>query len=175
MDLGQTLKDKKKSEKKKESSELIIKHKKPNELKDIESRSNNNRETSSNSSEKDINNFLDNEKKLIYFKDWNKLDIGYKLNRLRNFTEKIKKEKNLSNVEQLENLVIDACNKGKLNKNSDVLYDKDKGEIISLKNLNCDDNNFFTLKIVEKKTKSTPKSKTNIDRFLKANTSKKKK
>ena len=180
MDLKHALKDKQKSKDKiSDDEEHIKKHKKPMQLRDIESRSSSNHRKFNEKyeSEKDMNDLIEKEKKLIYFQNWNKLETGHKLNRIRKYIHKIKDEKNLSDndVKKLQTMLFDACNSNKLNKISDISYDKEKGEIKEIKILEFTEDNKFSLKIVQQKTKSTPKSKSNIDRFLKSGSLKSKK
>jgi len=121
--------------------------------------------------------FIEQEKKSIYFKPWNKLETGHKLNRIRKYVSSVKEERKLDDneVKKLHTILFDACNSNKLNKVSDITYDKEKGEIKEIKILEITEDNQFTLKIVQQKAKSTPKSKSNIDRFLKSGSLKSKK
>ena len=183
MDLKHALKDKdkeKEKEKEKETlsddEEYIKKHKKPMQLLDIETRSSSNHKKFNEKyeSEKEMNEFIEQEKKSIYYKSWSKLETGHKLNRIRKHTMVLKEEHSLDDnqVKRLQKLLFDACISNKLNKVSDISYDKEKCEIKEIKILDItvddDDNKRFTLKIVQPKAKSTPKSKSNIDRFLKS-------
>ena len=63
-------------------------HKKPIQLRDIESRSLSNKRASIYESDKNIQDLLNQEKKDCYKQSWNKLDKGMKLNRLRVYIEK---------------------------------------------------------------------------------------
>ena len=176
MDLKHALKEKKESVS--DDEEYIKKHKKPMQLRDIESRSSSNHKKFNEKyeSEKDMNEFLEQEKKSVYFKPWNKLETGHKLNRIRKYVSFLKEERKLDDneVQKLHTILFDACNSNKLNKVSDITYDKEKGEIKEIKILEFTEDNQFSLKIVQQKAKSTPKSKSNIDRFLKSGSLKKK-
>ena len=144
-------------------------HKKPIQLKDIERRSKTNHDKN-NISEKEINKLIDLEKGKIYNQSWNKLDNGSKINRLKKYSLILKEEHNLNENEfnKLNKLLIASCNKNKLNKNSDVIYDIDDTEIKNIKILEFnEDIRVFSLKINEVKSKPKNKSKTNIERFLK--------
>ena len=82
----------------------------------------------------------------------------------------LKEQHNLNENElnKLNKLLIASCNKNKLNKNSDVIYDIDETEITNIKILEFnEDIRVFSLKINEVKSKPKNKSKTNIERFLK--------
>lgn len=182
MDLKHALKEKDKKIPVSDDEEFLKKHKKPMQLRDIESRSTSSHKKNNEKyeSEKDMKDFLEKEKKTIYFKPWNKLETGHKLNRIRKHTLVLKEQHNFDDneIKKLQKLLFDACNSNKLNRVSDITYDKDKGEIKEIKILTIvekEGKKKFNLKIVETKTKSTPKSKSNVDRFLKSGSLKSKK
>mgnify|MGYP001451260346 CR=1 FL=1 len=140
-------------------NENIRTHKKPIQLKDIESRSSPNNSHQLNTSE-DIEKLLEKEKKNVYKKKWNKLDLGIKLNLLNKYSDKIEMdpEKN----KQLKNLLITNCKNGKLNKNSDIIYNIDGEEIENIKILLFDEK--YKLKLTEtKKKQNSGRSKSNIE------------
>ena len=144
-------------------------HKKPIQLTDIERRSKTNH-NKNNISESAINKLIDLEKEKIYNQSWNKLDNGSKINRLKKYSLLLNDEHNLNDNElnKLNKLLITSCNKNKLNKNSDVIYDIDDADIKNIKILEFnEDIRVFSLKINEVKSKAKNKSKTNIERFLK--------
>ena len=144
-------------------------YKKPIQLTDIERRSKTNL-NKNNISESAINKLIDLEKEKIYNQSWNKLDNGSKINRLKKYSLLLNDEHNLNDNElnKLNKLLITSCNKNKLNKNSDVIYDIDDADIKNIKILEFnEDIRVFSLKINEVKSKPKNKSKTNIERFLK--------
>ena len=144
-------------------------HKKPIQLKDIERRSKTNHDQN-NISETEINKLIDIEKEKIYNQSWNKLDHGSKINRLKKYSLILKEDYNLNDNElnKLNKSFILYCNKNKLNKNSDVIYDIADAEISNIKILEFnEESRVFSLKINEVKLKPKNKSKTNIERFLK--------
>ena len=99
---------------------------KPIQLRDIENRSSSNRKTSlSHESDEKIKKLL-NKKKQYYKQPWNKLDNGMKINRLKHFCESQKEKNSLSDkeFETLKKLLITSCTSGKLNKSSDIVYNK---------------------------------------------------
>ena len=150
----------------------IRKHKKPIQLRDIENRSANNRKTGGVDCESDeqIKELLEKEKEEIYKQSWNKLDNGLKINRLKKFVENEKLEKNLSDEkeQQLTKILISACRSNKLNKNTDVVYDKDSCQITNIRILKYEKNKYH-LEIADvKKSKPSGKSKSNIERLLKS-------
>ena len=145
-------------------------HKKPIQLKDIENRSKTNLNNNKDISDCDINKLIDLEKDKIYQQTWTKLDNGSKLNKLQEYSIKLSVEHELNDNQKnkLIKLLTNACNKGKLNKISEVEYDKESCEIINIKVLIFNsDLKTFSLKISENKSKSKNSSKSNIERLLK--------
>lgn len=148
-------------------------HKKPMQLRDIENRSSNRRKIKINhESDEQIKDLLSKEKEEVYKQNWNKLDLGMKINRLKIYLleMEINYALNEGEKEKLRVLLMSACSSNSLNKNSDVIYDKEECKIVSIKNLTFDEKTKdFKLEISEsKKNKaSSSKSRSNIDRFLK--------
>ena len=175
MDLKGVLNEKEEKEEKIEEKgkESVIRvHKKPIQLRDIENRSSSNRKhIDSHESDEKIKKLLNKEKKHYYNQNWNKLDNGMKINRLKIFVENEKTQKNLNDKQRdnLRKILINACTSGKLNKSSDIIYNKESGTIENIKTLIFnEETKDYTLKFNENKKKtSTTKSKSNIDRFLK--------
>jgi hypothetical protein len=158
-------------EDKKEKKEdvKVNKHKKPMQLRDIESRSSTVvRVQSKVETPENMKKFIDEEKTQLFKQAWNRLDTGMKLNRIRLFSEQKAKEKKLSKEKQEELRVIlaDACRNGKLNKLTDVNYDTEECCIISIKNLEIKENKILLTFGEVKKTKKTTKSKSNVERLL---------
>tara|TARA_Y100001970_G_C14254267_1_gene874055 strand:+ start:2239 stop:2754 length:516 start_codon:yes stop_codon:yes gene_type:complete len=169
MDLKCVLNDGEDNENKEESIRV---HKKPMQLRDIENRSSGNRRTvSSHESDERIKTLLNKEKKEIYLQTWNKLDNGMKINRLKLYVEKEKNKRKLSSgeVDLLKNMLITNCTLNRLNKVTDIIYNKEIGDIEEIKILSFNDKTrIYKLNIVENKKKtSVSKSKSNLDRFLK--------
>lgn len=152
-------------------SENIRVHKKPIQLRDIENRSASNILAKQNESDESMRMLLNQEKKDSFKKQWNKLDNGMKLNRIKKYidNERIKNELNEEETRFLSKLLIDSYKKGKLNKNNDVTYNIETCEIESIRDLIYNsDGKKYILKIKEvKKGKNPNKSRSNIDRFLK--------
>lgn len=168
MDLKGVLKD----EETQEKDSAVRVHKKPIQLRDIENRSSNNRKVDdSHESDEKIKKLLNKEKKNYYNQNWNKLDNGMKINRIKLFvsSEKEKNSLNDTQSESLKKLLINACTSGKLNKSSDIVYNKEEGSIENIKILKySDEKKEYKLQFNENKKKtSSTKSKSNIDRFLK--------
>jgi|TARA_Y100000389_G_C17425602_1_gene499344 hypothetical protein len=148
-------------------------HKKPLQLRDIESRSATKRRLQQETFESDenIRTLLEKEKEDIFKQTWNKLENGLKINRLKIYIENEQKEKNLSKeqTDQLTNILLTSCHQNKLNRNSDVIYDRTECIITNIKILKMNENGKYIIDIVEnKKAKSASKSKSNIERFIKS-------
>ena len=165
MDLKNILKE----EEEESSTKDIRVHKKPMQLRDIENRSSStDRHNSNTESNEDIDRLLNKEKGDIFKQHWNRLDTGMKLNRIRLFTETEAQDKNLTKEEQetLRKLLVDACRNNKLNKNTDVEYNREDCMILKVKTLTYSDGNYHLIFNESKKLKKTTKSKSNIDRFI---------
>tara|TARA_Y100000817_G_scaffold265685_1_gene221597 strand:+ start:7906 stop:8430 length:525 start_codon:yes stop_codon:yes gene_type:complete len=171
MDLKVVLNEK--EEEKEEEDEGVVRvHKKPIQLRDIENRSSGNRKTGlSHESDEKIKKMLNKEKTTCLKQPWNKLDNGMKINRIKLFveSEKEKNELNDKESENLKKLLITTCTSGKLNKSSDISYNKEEAVIENIKILKYNANTReYKIQINEsKKKQSSSKSKSNIDRFLK--------
>ena len=168
MDLKKVLKDNKLNK------EAVKVYRKPIQLRDIENRSKNNKNVIEGEykTNEDINQLIEKEKKTIYHKQWNKLNYGQKLNLLYDYIESKQEEYELDehDITKLKGVVSKACENNKLNRNSDVIYDMDEKKILDIKILDIPGKK---IKIIEKKTKSNTKSKSNIERFLKMESKKK--
>lgn len=143
-------------------------YKKPMQLKDIERRSRTNLSKTNDSI--DINSYIDKEKENIFHQTWTKLNNGSKLNRINLFINELKDKHELSDTEtnNLSQLLITACNKSKLNKINEVIYDKEEARIKDIKILLFDENlRKFSLNIEKVKNKPKSKSKSNIEKLLK--------
>ena len=168
MDLKNVLSDNAPKETKKPASVSV--HKKPIQLRDIESRSSSKTRLDKFESKEQMTELLNKEKHNIYKQNWNKLDKGMKINRLKEFISRETKEKQLNIQEShyLSDLLLSACSNNKLNRVNDVVYNKDDGIIENIKILSCN-NKKYELKINEnKQTRSTGKAKSNIERFLRS-------
>ena len=107
--------------------------------------------------------FLENEKKNNRCEPWNKLDKTVKIQKLHAFAEKYGKDNGLpvKEIKSLKQFFIGCLEKQKLQKTKDVVYDKEKKELVSIPALhfNSDSHN-FTLKNMDAKRVSTIKSLT---------------
>ena len=112
---------------------------------------------------------LEAEKESRFKKPWAKLEKGNKLNRLNLYIEEETKEKELSedNGKKLKKLLHTIFEKGILSKSSEIEYCNETCKIISIKNLNYDeDKNEYNFNLPKKTVKPTTKSKSKIDRHF---------
>lgn len=118
-----------------------------------------------------ISDFLEDDKEVevsMYDKSWTKLAKGMKLNRLQLFTEHEKIEKGLTDEEssELKTLLFKMCNDGLFNKANIVDYENEKISSIKILEYDCKTKTYKGKK-QKKKVRTTPKSKSNLDRLLK--------
>jgi hypothetical protein len=122
--------------------------------------------TSSSSNEMNYNMIdalLETEKQRNKTEAWNKLDKTQKTLNLHAFAEKYGKEHGLpmKEIKHLKSFFSDCLDKAKLQKTKDVVYDKEKHEIISVPSLFFNTTNrAFTLRSLDTKRVSTLKSLT---------------
>lgn len=154
------------------SDESVRVHKKPLQLRDIENRSSSKKRLQQETFESDenIKTLLEKEKEDIFKQSWNKLENGLKINRLKIYVESKVENENLNDVQkkQLLQLLITSCQQNKLNRNSDVVYDKKNCTITNIKPLKYENGRFKIFISEIKKPKSTSKSKSNVERFIKS-------
>lgn len=114
-----------------------------------------------------INEMLENEKLNNKNESWNKLDKTMKIQKLHSFAERYGKENSLpiKSVKSLKLFFIVSLENKKLLKSKEVIYDKDKHEIISIPLLTMNSNKNFTLRQCEKRPSTikslTPKRSSN--------------
>jgi hypothetical protein len=151
-------------------------YKKPMELTELEHRTsilNKKRRSQPNKSEevKDILPFIDKNLEDIYKTTWNKLEKGQRLNRINIYITELLQDKHLpdNKCKRLKSILHTHISNNKINKNTDVEYDNEECKIINIKGLVIDtEAGTFKMTIEKsKKTKSSNKSKSNIDRFIK--------
>ena len=110
---------------------------------------------------------IDKEREGRYKQPWAKLDKGSKLNRIHKFVKMEKRDKELTEAQEkkLEFILTQLCDKGALNKVSDIEY-KDE-EIKNIRNLSyCDEDKSYVYKRDDKKKISHQRSKGNLERHL---------
>jgi len=168
-DLKNILKDESAEKQPQQKDELTVRvHKKPMQLRDIESRSSNTNREHKIETPENIKLLINEEKDNIFKQPWNRLDMGMKLNRIRLFSEEYAKENKLSKEkqEELRKILVTACRGNKLNKITDVIYDTELCGITSIRNLEIKDGKIVFAIGEAKKLKKTTKTKSNIDRLL---------
>ena len=119
-----------------------------------------------------VDDFFQEKVVSMYDKEWTKLEKGMKLNRLQNFVLEEKEKNKLDDIacKDLKTLLFKMCNDGQFNKANVVEYENEN--IISIKNLEYDEETkTYRGKKVKKKVRTTPKSKSNLDRLIKKNKS----
>ena len=112
---------------------------------------------------------IEKEKNDRFQKTWTKLDKGSKLNRLSIFinSESEKNELDEDETKKLKKLLFHICENGSLNKAGDVDYSDEIYEIVSIKNLNYDEEKRnYSFNLPKKTVKPASKSKSNIDRHF---------
>uniref|UniRef100_A0A6C0D320 Uncharacterized protein n=1 Tax=viral metagenome TaxID=1070528 RepID=A0A6C0D320_9ZZZZ len=110
-----------------------------------------------------IETMLEKEKQHNKTETWNKLDKTIKIQKLHQYAEKYGKEHTMpmKDVKSLKAFFIDCLDKNKLQKTKDVVYDKERREIMAIPALHFNQiNRNFTLKILDAKRVSTLKSLT---------------
>lgn len=123
---------------------------------------------SNNNSAENINDILnkvsempDNSKTKLL---WNKLDNSTKIQKLHTFAEKYGREKQFpaKEIKLLKTYFTDCIlHKNKLNKNKDLVYDKDSGLITNIPGINYNNTTkSFTIRVIDSKRVSTLKSLT---------------
>ena len=111
----------------------------------------------------DIDKLLETEKQHNKADAWNKLDKTVKIQKLHGFAEKYGKENTLpmKDIKALKHFFSGSLEKNKLQKTKEVIYDKEKGIILSIPSLFFNiQQRSFTLKQIDAKRVSTIKSLT---------------
>lgn len=109
----------------------------------------------------DLHEMLEMEKQNNKNESWNKLDKTMRIQKLHGYAEKYGRENSLpiKVVKSLKLFFSECLDNNKLSKTKDVIYDKEKHEIISIPLLTMNSNKNFTLRQNEKRP-STIKSLT---------------
>ena len=102
----------------------------------------------------EIDNLLEMEKVSNKTENWNKLEKSQKIYLLNVFADKYGHENGFSQkeIKSLKTFFNDSLNQSKLQKSKDVVYDKDKREIVSIPTLCLNSSTkHFTLRVVDAK------------------------
>lgn len=97
-----------------------------------------------------IADIIEREKQKNKNEIWSKIDKMSKIQKLKDFADKYGKEQGYSvkDIKTLKTFFVSALDRGKLTKTKDLVYNKEKHEIISIPSLTFDNHN-FTIKNVE--------------------------
>jgi len=114
---------------------------------------------------------IDKERDHRFKKPWSKLDKGSRLNRISQFVKFEKTNNSLTNEEEskLKILLVQLSEFGDISKSGSVIYNVDEEHIESIPKLLYDEETHtysFKRDTINKKMKSTPKSKSNIARHF---------
>mgnify|MGYP005997426821 CR=1 FL=1 len=112
---------------------------------------------------------IDQERLSRFKKPWAKLDKGSRINRLSAFSKLEKQTHSLSDEEEtkLKIILLQLCETGGLTKATDVTYDPDTEQIITIKQLKYDEETrVYTYQADLKKVKTSQKSKSNVVRHF---------
>tara|TARA_B110001469_G_scaffold125188_1_gene140167 strand:- start:5727 stop:6326 length:600 start_codon:yes stop_codon:yes gene_type:complete len=152
------------------------KYQKPMELTELEHRTsilNKKRRSLPSTSEevKDILPYIDKNLEDIYKNTWNKLEKGQRLNRINIYILELLSACKLpeQKCKRLKSILHTHISNNKINKNTDVEYDSEECKINNIKGLliNVEEGTFKMTIEKSKKNKTSNKSKSNIDRFIK--------
>lgn len=121
-----------------------------------------------------IENFLQKDTKNDKSKPWSKLNKGMKINLLEKFVENYYNKEKLTENQKIKlfDYLKTCLERKKLNKKNDLIYDKEKQEIVKINNLTYNKTKMrFTIKKNDKKVSSlkslAPKNKTKRKRNTK--------
>ena len=118
----------------------------------------------------DLLKAIDSEKNNRFKKKWPKLEKGDKINRLHLFIgeEAESKELDEKQKESLEKLLLNAFQKNNLSKNCEIEYCIKSTKILSITNLEYnEETKEYSMKLLKKINKTpSSKSKSNIDRHF---------
>jgi hypothetical protein len=91
-----------------------------------------------------IDSFMDNIVIDKYSRNWSRLEIKLRQYKLEEYCKDKQDEHNLNNnkVLELKNILFSLLRKNKLNKISEIKYDKEATKILSIKCLEFSENNF---------------------------------
>ena len=113
-----------------------------------------------------VKDYLDLDQSNVYNRPWNKLENGFRKNRICLFIDRETQEKNLTLKEKqkLKNILYDAIENKELNKKTEVDYDEENCIIKEIINLEYDKSIGYNLKKKEnkkiKKTETESENKT---------------
>jgi len=101
-----------------------------------------------------VKEFLTSDQENVYHRDWNKLENGFKKNRISHYVNKLHKERNMkeSQKQRLKDYLYQCIDKKLICRKTDVKYNIDTCEIENIIPLKItDDNHFLTIAPKKKK------------------------
>ena len=125
--------------------------------------------TTSQINMQNIFDIVDKEKQTLYNIPWNKMDKSYKTNKIIEYIDTLKDNYNLNeeSLLHLKQLLLRKLNYNHLNKKTVVQYDERNGKIISIRNLEFNnETKLFTFIHKTNKPKTSTKTKSNIERLM---------
>ena len=149
---------------------VILQNEKTDEVKDYTSLKSSNK--SYGNSMNNILNLLETQSNDITNKPWSKLDKSNKLKILNNFIESeiVEKSLTINAGKNMKTILMKGLYNNLLNKQQDVVYNIETGSITKINSLKYnEDTDTFDIKIKDKGSRVTTKSKTNIDRLITSN------
>jgi len=90
---------------------------------------------------KTLEEFIDSKRINLYSRTWNKLEHKLKVNKMSEFINENKYEISCDNKKKIIKILTILVKTNKLNKSSDVNYNKDSCKIIDIKYLKFDEEN----------------------------------
>ena len=112
---------------------------------------------------------IDKEREARFRKPWSKLDKGSRLNRLSLYVRTEITNRDLTEEEgvTLKQLLIQLCEAGALTKTSEITYSEEEQQITEIKRLTYEEETrVYSYEREDKKSKSSHKSRSNIDRHF---------
>ena len=119
----------------------------------------------------DMKKILDAQIEKLYHRNWSKLEKSYKINRLKRYAKKKRKESKMSDIEynQLLDVLIKAVKSKSLNSVSYIKYDIESAEIVDIPCLKKNKNDYIleTKSKIKSYTSKTRKKSSPIQKLIK--------
>jgi hypothetical protein len=112
---------------------------------------------------------IDKERDARFLKPWSKLDKGSRLNRLSLYVRTEITERELTEEEglALKHLLMQLCEAGALTKACEITYSEDEQQVTEIKRLTYEEETrVYSYAREDKTSKSSHKSRSNIDRHF---------
>ena len=119
----------------------------------------------------DMKKILDAQIEKLYHRNWSKLEKSYKINRLKRYAKKKRKESKMSDIEynQLLDVLIKAVKSKSLNSVSYIKYDIESAEIVDIPCIKKNKNDYIleTKSKIKSYTSKTRKKSSPIQKLIK--------